>query len=90
LPPCLVHGDYFSANLLSTKDGLVIVDWETLAVGDPMGDLGWLVGADQDVSEPDVESVTKAYASVSSVDEQRLGWWRRCWAAFWRLRDLTA
>jgi aminoglycoside phosphotransferase (APT) family kinase protein len=90
LPPCLVHGDYFSANLLATESGLVVVDWETLAVGDPMGDLGWLVGVDQGLSEPEAESVTKSYAAVSPVDERRLEWWRRCWAAFWRMRVLTS
>src|SRR5262249_50744661 len=89
LPSTLVHGDYFSANLLATATGLVIVDWETLAVGDPMADLGWLLGADPGIGEPEVTSVVKAYSTSSSVDESRLGWWRRCWAAFWALQGLT-
>ena len=89
LPATLVHGDYFSANLLATASGLVIADWETLALGDPMADLGWLVGADRGLDELQVGSVIKAYANSSPVDESRLGWWRSCWAAFWELRDLT-
>jgi aminoglycoside phosphotransferase (APT) family kinase protein len=89
LPPTLVHGDYFSANLLATANGLVIADWETLALGDPMADLGWLVGADRGLDELQVGSVVKAYANSSPVDESRLCWWRSCWAAFWELRDLT-
>jgi aminoglycoside phosphotransferase (APT) family kinase protein len=42
----LVHGDYFSANILSVRDGLKIIDWETFGWGDPMWDLGFLIGAD--------------------------------------------
>ena len=32
----LVHGDYFSRNLLPSDEGLKIVDWDCLALGDPM------------------------------------------------------
>jgi aminoglycoside phosphotransferase (APT) family kinase protein len=42
----LVHGDYFSANILPTDDGIRIIDWETFGLGDPEWDLGFLVGAD--------------------------------------------
>ena len=42
----LVHGDYFSANILPVEDGLCVIDWETFGRGDPMWDLGFLLGAD--------------------------------------------
>jgi aminoglycoside phosphotransferase (APT) family kinase protein len=33
----LVHGDYFSANLLLGPEGLRAIDWEMAALGDPCG-----------------------------------------------------
>ena len=51
----LVHGDYFSDNLIPTLDGLYVIDWDLLALGDPMWDLGLLVGADSRIIEKEIE-----------------------------------
>jgi len=85
----LVHGDYFSANLLLGPDGLYVIDWELAALGDPMWDLAFLIGADRDVSREEVEAVLREYRKTSSVDAESLGWHRRCWDAYWRSRELT-
>ena len=84
----LVHGDYFSANLLASDAGLKIVDWDLLALGDPMWDLGFLVGADRDVGEEEAAEVVAAYSRVTPVDKEVVSWHRRCWRAFWKLREL--
>ena len=83
----LVHGDYFSGNLVSGA-GVRIVDWDLLALGDPMWDLGFLVGADRDVGEEEAAEVVAAYSRVAPVDKGVLSWHRRCWRAFWKLREL--
>jgi fructosamine-3-kinase len=83
----LQHGDYFSVNLAATADGLRVLDWDLLALGDPMWDLGFLLAADKGVKEEDASAVIAAYRDLRPVDEQRLAWQRRCWEAFWRRRD---
>jgi aminoglycoside phosphotransferase (APT) family kinase protein len=49
--PGIMHGDYHMANLLYRFDGpqvAAIVDWEMVTIGDPLLDLGWLVGTGRD------------------------------------------
>lgn len=84
----LVHGDYFSGNLLASEGGLRIVDWDCLALGDPMWDLGFLVGADGGVGEEEAAEVVAAYSRLARVDKEVVSWHRRCWRAFWKLREL--
>ncbi|MCY3735351.1 MAG: phosphotransferase [Gemmatimonadaceae bacterium] len=84
----LVHGDYFSGNLLASDAGLKIVDWDLLALGDPMWDLGFLVGADREVGEEEAAGVVAAYSRMAPVDRAVVSWHRRCWRAFWKLREL--
>ena len=83
----LVHGDYFSANLLPVEDGLCVIDWETFGWGDPMWDLGFLIGADPGLPDGEVEAVIAQYGSSAPVDRGRLMWHRRRWADYWRERD---
>jgi len=84
----LQHGDYFSVNMAATSVGLRVLDWDLLALGDPMWDLGFLLSADRDVGEEEATAAIAAYREVRPIDEQRLEWQRRCWKAFWDLRDL--
>jgi aminoglycoside phosphotransferase (APT) family kinase protein len=84
----LQHGDYFSVNLAATAEGLCVLDWDLLALGDPMWDLGFLLSADRDVGEEEAAAVIAAYQDVRPIDEKRLAWHRRCWKAYWDLRDL--
>ena len=83
----LVHGDYFSANILPVAGGLCVIDWETFGWGDPMWDLGFLIGADRDLQNEDVEAAIEEYASRAPVDRDRLMWHRRRWADFWGQRE---
>lgn len=82
----LVHGDYFSANILPTANGLKIIDWETFAWGDPMWDLGFLIGADRDLPRDEVESVIAEYAKSRPVHREQLQWHQRRWADSWQRR----
>lgn len=81
----LVHGDYFSVNLIPTINGLYVIDWDLLAFGDPMWDLGFLVGADEGVDREEYEKVVQVYKRTRSVDKQVLRWQVECWET---LRDL--
>lgn len=85
--PVLQHGDYFSINILETIDGLRVIDWDLLALGDPMWDLAFLLEADRGVTEEEGEAVIAAYEAVCPVDPERLAWQRDCWRGFWRARD---
>ncbi len=84
----LQHGDYFSVNLAATQDGVRVLDWDLLALGDPMWDLGHLLSADRGVSEEGAAAVIAAYQESRPTDDKRLAWQRRCWEAFWRLREV--
>lgn len=86
----LVHGDYFSANILPVADGLFVIDWETFGWGDPMWDLGFLVGADPGLAEDEVEAVIAQYEKGATVERQQLMWHRRRWADYWQRRDRQA
>lgn len=88
-PPgtALVHGDYFSANLPAVGDGVVVIDWDLLSLGDPMWDLAFLVGADRDLDPDLIDRVLDAYGR-EAIDAAPLLWHRECWSLFWELRDL--
>lgn len=73
----LVHGDYFSANVVPTADGPRVIDWETLALGDPMWDLAFLIGADRDLDSAKIAQVVGAYADCMPIDAKVLTWHRR-------------
>lgn len=85
----LVHGDFFSANLLLGSDGLSIIDWEMLALGDPMWDLGFLIGADRGLPSREVDRVIATYSSQRPVDTPVLVWHKKCWDSYWALRNLA-
>lgn len=83
----LVHGDFFSVNLLAAGDGVLVIDWDLLSLGNPMWDLAFLVGADRDLDPGLIDRVVDAYG-CEAIDEASLLWHRECWALFWELRDL--
>ena len=82
----MVHGDFFSVNLLAVGDGVVVIDWDLLSLGDPMWDLAFLVGADRDLDTTLIDRVLDAYGR-EAIDETSLLWHRECWALFWELRE---
>jgi aminoglycoside phosphotransferase (APT) family kinase protein len=81
----LVHGDYFSVNLIPTTGELCVIDWDLLAVGDPMWDLGMLVGVDSGIGEKEIEEMTQVYRRTRRIDENVLHWQITCWRS---LREL--
>lgn len=84
----LVHGDYFSVNLIPTLDSLYIIDWDLLALGDPMWDLGMLVGADAGISDKEIDDVIRAYQHTRPIDEDVLSWQIACWKSLLKLIQL--
>jgi len=84
----LVHGDYFSVNLIPTSDGLHVIDWDLLALGDPMWDLGFLIGADSGIDPKEIEDVVDAYRRNRPVDEDVLKWQMTCWESLLGLMKL--
>ncbi len=83
----LVHGDYFSANLLPRPEGICVLDWETFGLGDPMWDLGFLIGADRDLPTDEIVATIEAYSSDSPLDRLQLDWHVRSWEQSWIERD---
>jgi aminoglycoside phosphotransferase (APT) family kinase protein len=85
----LQHGDYFSVNIFAIADGIRVLDWDLLALGDPMWDLGHLLEADRGLSEAEAAAVIQAYQQVRPLDEARLRWQRACWRQFRETRQRT-
>jgi aminoglycoside phosphotransferase (APT) family kinase protein len=85
--PTLQHGDYFSVNILRAEDGIRVLDWDLLALGDPMWDLAFLLEADRGVTEEESAAVIAAYEAAAPIKSPRLAWQRECWRAYWRRRD---
>ena len=85
----LVHGDYFSANLLLGPDGLRVIDWEMAALGDPMWDLAFLIGADKNLPQEEVNAVVQEYHKFSPVEPENLTWHKRSWDVYWSLDELV-
>ena len=83
----LVHGDYFSANLLPTPEGICVLDWETFGWGDPMWDLGFLIGADPRLPKGEVAATIEAYSSSAALDRRQLDWHAHRWEQSWNERD---
>jgi aminoglycoside phosphotransferase (APT) family kinase protein len=81
------HGDYFAVNLAATAEGLRVLDWDLMAMGDPMWDLSFLLEADRAVAEGEAACVVNAYRQVRPVWGERLAWHRACWQAFWKRRE---
>src|SRR5260221_3198537 len=47
-PPAVIHGDYKLDNVMFAAslpvELVAVVDWEQSTVGDPLVDLGWMIG----------------------------------------------
>ena len=55
VPQTVVHGDYKLDNVMFAKDGprlIAIFDWEMATVGDPLADLGYLLGTWENTPAP--------------------------------------
>jgi len=90
-PPALLHGDYWSGNILWKDEKIVaVIDWEDMMRGDPLVDLGksrlemlW------QFSEETMQNYTTHYQSMMpQLDFTYLAFWD-LWGA-WRLRDFAS
>jgi len=84
----IIHGDYFSVNIMLEQSDVRVIDWDLVSLGDPMWDLGFLVGADKNVTETEADKVIETYRAVREIDEYNLAWHRKCWSAFWQIMKL--
>ncbi|HEV3123125.1 MAG TPA: phosphotransferase family protein [Candidatus Dormibacteraeota bacterium] len=54
-PPALIHGDYKLDNLMLARSlppsALAVLDWEQSTIGDPLVDVGWVLGLWHDPGE---------------------------------------
>jgi aminoglycoside phosphotransferase (APT) family kinase protein len=69
-PPSVVHGDYKLDNVICSAGSpprvLAILDWEMATIGDPLADLGWLIGYWGPTGEP-VELMMPGSNQLSST-----------------------
>jgi aminoglycoside phosphotransferase (APT) family kinase protein len=82
--PTIYHGDYGPLNLAARGDSVTVLDWDFLALGDPMWDLACLLekGVRPEERGPlDDEAVTRAYQEVRPIDAARLAWQAACFEA---------
>ena len=75
--PRLLHGDFWTGNLLWREGSLAgLLDWEDACLGDPMAELA---AARCDLHSRfgvnAADDLTAAYAAVAPVDRARLAWW---------------
>ena len=76
----LLHGDYWPGNSLWRDDKLIaVIDWEDAEWGDPLCDLAksrseiaWIFGIEA------MNSFTRFYQSLMSLDETHLPYWDLC------------
>lgn len=90
--PGIIHGDVHLANLLFRHDApevAAFVDWELATIGDPLVDLGWLLGHWPDEHGegaattgarpwhgfPDRSELIAHYAQASGRDVAAIGWY---------------
>jgi len=76
-PPRLLHGDFWTGNLLWREGRLTgLMDWEDACLGDPMAELA---AARCDLHRlygvAAADALADAYAALAPVDRARLAWW---------------
>lgn len=94
--PALVHGDYGLHNALFAPEPplrlLAVVDWRTATIGDPLMDLGHLLGLWLEPGEPEVwtasalpyavdgfpsrRELAERYAARTGLDVRTIDWYR--------------
>lgn len=72
--PGIMHGDFHLANIMFRFDSpelAAIVDWELCTIGDPLGDLGWIMAMWPDPAE-DRPARVEPWDGFPSLDEMIL------------------
>jgi aminoglycoside phosphotransferase (APT) family kinase protein len=83
--PGIMHGDYHIANVMYRRDGpeiAAVVDWEMAVLGNPLFDLGWLVG-----TWPDADGVVRVRAMAGPGESHAVG--IQPWTGFPSPRELV-
>lgn len=80
-PTATVHADFHPANVMADADGVTLIDWDQIARGDPMVDVGRFLGslrvsALRILGDPEGladagQAFLDAYVAVSGADERR-------------------
>lgn len=89
--PGITHGDFHLSNLMFHRDRpgvAAIVDWEMCTAGDPLLDLGWLIGTSPDADDfggvsplaaaggfPTPDELIARYAEGSTRDLSAMPWY---------------
>lgn len=75
----MIHGDYHTKNLQLTGDEVLLIDMDTLAVGNPIFELGSMYNAFVGFGEYD-NSVTRNFLGIER--ERAVEFWNRALAAY--------
>jgi len=74
-PPSVIHGDYKLDNVMFAPslpvELIAVVDWEQSTVGDPLVDLGWVIGLWIEPGEPASLAGASPFGSVSGVPTRK-------------------
>ncbi|MEP3299263.1 MAG: aminoglycoside phosphotransferase family protein [Pseudoruegeria sp.] len=76
--PVLIHGDATAANIISTKTGCVLIDWQCPALADPCEDIATylspamqFLSTGSPLSQPQIEEFLQAYPVVATTQRYR-------------------
>ena len=74
-PPALIHGDYKLDNVMFAPrlpvELIAVVDWEQSTIGDPLVDLGWVIGLWIEPGEPASLAGASPFASAADVPTRK-------------------
>ena len=74
-PPAVIHGDYKLDNVMFAPrlpvELVAVVDWEQSTVGDPLVDLGWLIGLWLEVGERGTLAGVSPFRARADVPSRR-------------------
>jgi spectinomycin phosphotransferase/16S rRNA (guanine(1405)-N(7))-methyltransferase len=76
----VTHGEPHKGNVITTSDGIVLVDWDTLLIAPPERDLWWLVLEDGALAT-EYERRTRMDVDPAAIEVYRMRW---------RLEDIAA
>merc|ERR1711915_57777 len=71
---CLLHSDIWSNNIMFAREGVKLIDWQYITVGDPMFDLGFVIAFSiNDFTTERYLSLCEAYFKEFNSKLEQLG-----------------